>query len=267
MVMVGSSPYRGAVGCCRWESDDRLVNGGFESGSGQWQFVDMVVVSSLRTRPEVGLSPSLYLMRKSKENLIRLHKISQDFANQNPDLVTAGALSFASRCHFNIIITSLKALDESFSSRNHVRKFLRALPIKWRSQVKKWVGGCVGGCDGAGLDVADSMTIRGAEDDGCKRMTEIPLLAKMDQRPFKFTNLLVHNSSFKNIVKQLFKSRVSRNRIEAILDSNGTLLADDQDANGERFVKYYETFLGQTGHTGSFNMEGLCRKFWVIVSI
>ncbi|GKG40284.1 hypothetical protein Tco_0467061, partial [Tanacetum coccineum] len=37
---------------------------------------------------------------------------------------------------FNIIITSLKeALDESFSSRNHVRKFLRALPAKWRPKV------------------------------------------------------------------------------------------------------------------------------------
>ncbi|GJX12153.1 hypothetical protein Tco_0202012 [Tanacetum coccineum] len=34
---------------------------------------------------------------------------------------------------FNTIITSLKALDESFSSRNHVRKFLRALP--WRPKV------------------------------------------------------------------------------------------------------------------------------------
>ncbi|GJR11473.1 hypothetical protein Tco_0794125 [Tanacetum coccineum] len=33
---------------------------------------------------------------------------------------------------FNIIITSLKALDEYFSSRNHVRKFLRAFPTKWR---------------------------------------------------------------------------------------------------------------------------------------
>ncbi|GJS10231.1 hypothetical protein Tco_0367027 [Tanacetum coccineum] len=33
---------------------------------------------------------------------------------------------------FNTIITSLKALDESFSSRNHVRTFLRALPTKWR---------------------------------------------------------------------------------------------------------------------------------------
>ncbi|GJT46898.1 zf-CCHC domain-containing protein [Tanacetum coccineum] len=32
---------------------------------------------------------------------------------------------------FNTIITSLKALDESFLSRNNVRKFLRALPTKW----------------------------------------------------------------------------------------------------------------------------------------
>ncbi|GJV75042.1 hypothetical protein Tco_1506626 [Tanacetum coccineum] len=36
---------------------------------------------------------------------------------------------------FNTIITSLKALDESFSSRNHVRKFLRDLLTKWRPKV------------------------------------------------------------------------------------------------------------------------------------
>ncbi|GKC87716.1 zf-CCHC domain-containing protein, partial [Tanacetum coccineum] len=36
---------------------------------------------------------------------------------------------------FNTIITSLKTLDESFSSRNHVRKFLRDLPTKWRPKV------------------------------------------------------------------------------------------------------------------------------------
>ncbi|GKA72667.1 zf-CCHC domain-containing protein [Tanacetum coccineum] len=35
---------------------------------------------------------------------------------------------------FNTIITSLKALDESFSSKNYVRKFLRALHPKWRSK-------------------------------------------------------------------------------------------------------------------------------------
>ncbi|GKC54970.1 zf-CCHC domain-containing protein [Tanacetum coccineum] len=36
---------------------------------------------------------------------------------------------------FNTIITSLKALDESFLIRNHVRKFLRALPTKWHPKV------------------------------------------------------------------------------------------------------------------------------------
>ncbi|GKF17396.1 hypothetical protein Tco_0062314, partial [Tanacetum coccineum] len=36
---------------------------------------------------------------------------------------------------FNTIITSLKALDEGFSSKNCVRKFLRALHPKWRTKV------------------------------------------------------------------------------------------------------------------------------------
>ncbi|GJT50269.1 hypothetical protein Tco_0976426 [Tanacetum coccineum] len=36
---------------------------------------------------------------------------------------------------FNTIITSLKALDEGFSSKNYVRKFLRALHPKWRANL------------------------------------------------------------------------------------------------------------------------------------
>ncbi|GKC78786.1 hypothetical protein Tco_1129560, partial [Tanacetum coccineum] len=36
---------------------------------------------------------------------------------------------------FNTIITSLKALDEGYSSKNYVRKFLRALHPKWRATV------------------------------------------------------------------------------------------------------------------------------------
>nr|GEU93427.1 copia protein [Tanacetum cinerariifolium] len=38
---------------------------------------------------------------------------------------------------FNTIIANLKALDESFSSKNYVRKFLRALHPKWRTKAKK----------------------------------------------------------------------------------------------------------------------------------
>ncbi|GJY04347.1 retrovirus-related pol polyprotein from transposon TNT 1-94 [Tanacetum coccineum] len=36
---------------------------------------------------------------------------------------------------FNTIITSLKALDEGFSSKNYARKFLRSLHPKWRAKV------------------------------------------------------------------------------------------------------------------------------------
>ncbi|GJR28070.1 putative reverse transcriptase domain-containing protein [Tanacetum coccineum] len=36
---------------------------------------------------------------------------------------------------FNTIITSLKALDECYSSKNYVRKFLKALHPKWRAKV------------------------------------------------------------------------------------------------------------------------------------
>ncbi|GKF04158.1 hypothetical protein Tco_0034826, partial [Tanacetum coccineum] len=36
---------------------------------------------------------------------------------------------------FNTIVTNLKAFDEDFSSKNYVRKFLRALHLKWRAKV------------------------------------------------------------------------------------------------------------------------------------
>ncbi|GJT47711.1 hypothetical protein Tco_0973868, partial [Tanacetum coccineum] len=36
---------------------------------------------------------------------------------------------------FNATVTSLKSLDPNYSSKNHVRKFLRALPLKWRAKV------------------------------------------------------------------------------------------------------------------------------------
>ncbi|GJX70627.1 UBN2 domain-containing protein [Tanacetum coccineum] len=41
----------------------------------------------------------------------------------------------SSFARFYTIITSLKALDEGFSSKNYVRKFLRALHPKWRAKV------------------------------------------------------------------------------------------------------------------------------------
>ncbi|GJV11592.1 hypothetical protein Tco_1353133 [Tanacetum coccineum] len=36
---------------------------------------------------------------------------------------------------FNAIVISLESLYPNYSSKNHVRKFLRALPLKWRAKV------------------------------------------------------------------------------------------------------------------------------------
>ncbi|GJR75560.1 hypothetical protein Tco_0087925 [Tanacetum coccineum] len=57
------------------------------------------------------------LPRKEYERIFMYESIDSDFAR------------------FNTIITSLKALDEGYSSKNYVRKFLRALHPKWRAKV------------------------------------------------------------------------------------------------------------------------------------
>nr|GEZ13920.1 UBN2 domain-containing protein [Tanacetum cinerariifolium] len=36
---------------------------------------------------------------------------------------------------FNAIVTSLQSLDFDYSSKNHVRKFLHSLALKWRAKV------------------------------------------------------------------------------------------------------------------------------------
>nr|GEY59309.1 DUF4219 domain-containing protein/UBN2 domain-containing protein [Tanacetum cinerariifolium] len=67
---------------------------------------------------------------KKKYERIFMCNTAQDIWNSL--IITHQDCAFS---RFNTIITSLKALDESFSSHNHVRKFLRALPTKWRPKV------------------------------------------------------------------------------------------------------------------------------------
>nr|GEW05960.1 RNA-directed DNA polymerase, eukaryota [Tanacetum cinerariifolium] len=54
---------------------------------------------------------------------------------RHPDSLVARVLKASGFARFNTIINSLKALDEGFSSKNYVRKFLRALHPKWRAKV------------------------------------------------------------------------------------------------------------------------------------
>ncbi|GJZ33841.1 retrovirus-related pol polyprotein from transposon TNT 1-94 [Tanacetum coccineum] len=78
------------------------------------------------------------------DSLITTHQGNKQVKNNKIDLFVQKYKEFSitddetidcAFASFNTIITSLKALDESFSSRNHVRKFLRALPSKWQPKV------------------------------------------------------------------------------------------------------------------------------------
>ncbi|GJW87254.1 hypothetical protein Tco_0162594 [Tanacetum coccineum] len=53
----------------------------------------------------------------------------EKFSISNEETVDSGFT------RFNVIVTSLKSLDPDYSSKNRARKFLRALPLKWRARV------------------------------------------------------------------------------------------------------------------------------------
>nr|GEZ92500.1 UBN2 domain-containing protein [Tanacetum cinerariifolium] len=53
----------------------------------------------------------------------------EKFSISNEEIIDSGFT------RFNAIVTSLKSLDMDYSSKNHVRKFLRAHPLKWRAKV------------------------------------------------------------------------------------------------------------------------------------
>ncbi|GJW44253.1 putative reverse transcriptase domain-containing protein [Tanacetum coccineum] len=53
----------------------------------------------------------------------------EKFSISNKETINSGFT------RFNAIVTSLKSLDPDYSSKNHVRKFLLALPLKWRANV------------------------------------------------------------------------------------------------------------------------------------
>ncbi|GJW40705.1 zf-CCHC domain-containing protein [Tanacetum coccineum] len=77
---------------------------------------------------------TLYLMRRSLEVLRKFHWMILGGRFNQLSHVSSPLLSKPGE-YFNTIITSLKTLDEGYSSKNYVRKFLRALHPKWRAKV------------------------------------------------------------------------------------------------------------------------------------
>ncbi|GJU80718.1 zf-CCHC domain-containing protein [Tanacetum coccineum] len=83
-----------------------------------------------RKRSEVATPDSL-------ERSMDLDKYLKGQSMQTPPLFESDESIDSAFARFNTIITSLKALDEGYSSKNYVRKFLRALHQKWRAKVTK----------------------------------------------------------------------------------------------------------------------------------
>ncbi|GJX80283.1 uncharacterized protein Tco_0328432 [Tanacetum coccineum] len=72
------------------------------------------------------------LPRKEYEINWKIYLLTQEYENfsiSNEETIDS---SFT---RFNVIVTSLKSLYPNYSSKNHVRKFLHALPLKWRAKV------------------------------------------------------------------------------------------------------------------------------------
>ncbi|GJU30561.1 copia protein, partial [Tanacetum coccineum] len=101
--------------------------------------LDLWHVSTYGDFPPVQNNP-----KTKKDEIVTFDKQSDDLKkklakNNEAKMVIYNALPQESIdngfARFNIIITSLKALDEGFSSKNYVRKFLRALHAKWCAKV------------------------------------------------------------------------------------------------------------------------------------
>nr|GEU87108.1 hypothetical protein [Tanacetum cinerariifolium] len=89
----------------------------------------------------------VFMCKTAKEvwhTLIITHQGNSQVKNCKIDLITQEyeKLSISNKetidsgfIRSNVIVTSLKSLDLDYSSKNHVRKFLHALPLKWRAKV------------------------------------------------------------------------------------------------------------------------------------
>ncbi|GKA69546.1 zf-CCHC domain-containing protein [Tanacetum coccineum] len=109
---------------------------------------------------------------------------------------------------FNAIVTSLKSLDLDYSSKNHIRKFLRALLLKWRAKV---------------------MAIEVAKDLATLPLGE--LIGNLKVYEMVLDNDGITSKSTKENVKSLaLKAKVTR---EQISDDSDTQDRNDEDVDEE----------------------------------
>ncbi|GJY75640.1 hypothetical protein Tco_0480756 [Tanacetum coccineum] len=99
--------------------------------------VDLVSVYNLElvdiVKSQVGYSRSG--VRRRGNNQVKDNKIDLLVQQYEQFIISEDESIDSAFARFNTIITSLNVLDEGYSSKNYVKKFLRALHPKWRAKV------------------------------------------------------------------------------------------------------------------------------------
>nr|GEW97819.1 UBN2 domain-containing protein [Tanacetum cinerariifolium] len=85
-------------------------------------------MKQLRKNNEAKMTLYNSLPRKEYERVF-MCKITKEFSISSEETIDSGFTRFSAS------VTSLKSLDQEYSSKNHVRKFIHALPLKWRAKV------------------------------------------------------------------------------------------------------------------------------------
>nr|GEV97872.1 putative ribonuclease H-like domain-containing protein [Tanacetum cinerariifolium] len=85
--------------------------------------------NSERTTKPRGLFTTPYRVKVKKCTIDLLTQEYEKFPISNKETIDSGFTQL------NVIVTSLKSLDPDYSSKNHMRKFLHALPLKRRAKV------------------------------------------------------------------------------------------------------------------------------------
>nr|GEX18938.1 hypothetical protein [Tanacetum cinerariifolium] len=116
----------------------------------------------------------------------------EKFSISNEETIDSGFTRFIA------IVTSLKSLDPDYSSKNHIRKFLHALPLKWRAKM---------------------MAIKEAKDLATLPLDELVENLKVDEMILK-NDGVVSKTTTKDKVKFLaLKAKVTREQTSDDIDS------------------------------------------------
>ncbi|GJW39078.1 hypothetical protein Tco_0064923 [Tanacetum coccineum] len=146
------------------------------------------------------------LPRKEYERVF-MCKTAKEFSISNEETID----SMFTR--FTAIVTSLKSLDPDYSSKNHVRKFFLALPLKWRAKVT---------------------AIEEAKDLATLPLDE--LISNLKVYEMVLDNDGVASKTTKEKVKSLaLKAKVTREQTSDDIDSQGGSDKDIDDEEAEEF--------------------------------